>query len=1117
MKKNCGYVLFALVLLVIAVVAAPAQNGTIKGKATDNQTGAALPGATLLLEKTSFGAAADIDGSYVITNIPAGSYTLVARFIGYEQIRQIVTVSDSEVQVIDVKLKSSSVLLNPVIVTAIGTKAERDQMGTSVSSIEAKEIATAGAHDLISNLAAKAPGVNTTESSGDPGAATRVVLRGAHSFINDNQPLIVVDGVPILTTAWSPNAGIANSVTNVAAISRIDDINPEDVQSVEIYSGPSASSLWGSKAANGVISISTRNGTTSGLMASRKLSVSIHSTMYSEELLRSYPLQRSFGQGLEGDWDGSPYSTYNGAYRSFSWGDKIEFRSGAADVLHYSGYPYAGIEQKNSTQTYDHATDIFRNPISWDNGVTLQGGDEWGDYYLDIANLNQQGIIKANSDLNRTSLRGNASRRFSEDVTMRFSANYVKTQTDRVQQGSNISGLLLGDLRTPPDFNSEPYLVNYVSPTGVITQNVQRTYRNMQGDPARAPGYDNPFYTIYKDPTVWNTDRFLGNAELSYDPSKWLNITYRVGADYYDERRSSLYAAGDATFPTGELVRENIAEYQINSDLMARVKQKLTDDLEGNALLGFHIDHADLYETNVVSSNFVLPTAPANLGNGQDYIPTEYDQIVRTAALYGELNLSYYQQLFLRLSGRDESASTYGSAVDKTYFYPSASLAWQFTQLSPLKDNASINSILSFGKARVAYGEAANQPPVYATVTYFGDATTANGWQNGNYYLDGVKYGGAALSSTTMGNPNLKPEMTSELEFGLDLRFLSDRVGLSVTRYSQKTTDAILQANIAPSAGYTSMWVNGAAMKNIGTEVQLMGDWLHLGAFSWSTTFNWAQNKNTVTEMYPGVQSFFLTGFEDPSSRAILNQPVGILWGTRWLRNADKSRSLALDANGFPQMDADVGIIGNPNPIYRAGITNTFKYDRLTLNVVIDIKRGGDVWNGTKGALTYFGTDASTAQWSTITAQQAATLKNFDGMTPKEFIDASDHLFRKNSDGTVSFRGYVKNFGGGDVIVDQEYYLNGPGSGFTGPAEQFVENGGYVRLREVTLSYTFPLDFIGMKSATVSATGRNLKLWTDYTGIDPETNLTGPTTGQGIDYFNNPSTRSYVFSIRLDY
>jgi TonB-linked SusC/RagA family outer membrane protein len=1103
MKKICGYVLFAVMLLALVANAALAQNGTIKGVVTDDQTGATLPGATVLVEKTAYGAATDMDGKYVIANIPPGSYSLLVRFIGYTPVRQLITIGAGEEQAVDFKLTASSIQVNPVVVTAIGTQAERDQMGTSVSSVDAAELVTAGAHDIISDLEAKAPGVNTTETTGSPGAATRIVLRGAHSIFGDNQPLIVVDGVPMITTTWGTQQGYETG-SGVDAMSRIDDINPDDIESIQIYSGPSSAGLWGAKAASGVIVITTKKGTKSGLTSNKKMSVSIYSTMTIDDLEREQPLQTTFGQGR-----GGKYIFGN----KFSWGDMISKRSRKADSLSNPLNPFSTVIQKNSQQTYNHASELYQSPVSWENSVKIQGGDEWGDFLLDLNSLDQRGIVVANQDYIRNSVKADVSRRFSEGLTVRVDANYINSTSDRIQGGNNVSGIALGGYRTPPDFNNQPYLINFIDPiTGAVTPNSQRTYRNPTGDPTAVPYYDNPFFTIYQIPTKYNVNRLIGNVLFSYDAAKWLNISWRTGEDYYTETRSTTYPVNDASNPTGFLSREWISESWVNSDLFATAKQKLTDDIEGSLLVGFHVDDNELNELYAEGTGFVLADAPSYLKNTTNQSTNEQDNIDRTAAFYEELNLNLYEQVFLKASGRTEAASTYGSDVKKTYFYPSASAAWQFTQLQDLK-----NDILSYGKARLAYGTAAVQPPLYSTSNYDYDAQYANGWQSGLYYLDGQAYNGGVVAGTILGNPNLKPEMTTEIEYGLDLRFFNDRLALNVTEYSNKSTDVILPLALPPSTGFSSQFVNGASMKNNGTEIQLIGDWLHIGAFSWSTTINWAKNNNTVTSL-SGVEHYDFNGLGGITSSALLNEPLGVLYGTMWNRNADGSLALT---NGFPTNSPQQGVIGNPNPDWRAGIINTFKYERLALKVVFDIKKGGQVYNGTKGALMGFGTDGSESFWTTLSSSDAAVLKSINGQTAAYNAAHGNYGYQQNADGTVSFRGYVNNFGGGNVLLDEGWFSSastyGLGNIFNGPSEQFVEDGSFVRLKEVTLSYTLPISFIGMQSATLSLTGRNLALWTKYSGVDPEVSSFGNGNAQGIDYFSNPATKSYVISLRFDY
>ncbi|MCL4510317.1 MAG: SusC/RagA family TonB-linked outer membrane protein [Bacteroidetes bacterium] len=1100
MRKLLIASLLALGVLSFLAASSQAQTGNIKGKITDKQTGDALPGATVVLEKTAHGAATDINGNFTVEKVPAGSYKIVARYIGYQSETKTVSVKEGETATVDFDLLPSSLTTNPVVVTAIGTQTSREKLGTAVSTVAGQSLVLSGAHDVITDLAGKAPGVYTTESSGDPGAATRIILRGVRSLQNNNQPLIVLDGMPIFSTS----IGTGN-VGNVSAISTLNDINPQDIQSVEIYKGPSAAAIWGSRAANGVIVITTKTGS---FTPNRKVNISVRTSLQYDNLLREFPLQTSFGQGG------------NGAYifnMSTSWGDRIADRTGGPDSLSRSNYPYATILQKNSKTVYDHAGELFHSPVSQEYGVTVSGGDQSGSFYLDVDRLGQNGIVLANQNFGRTSINANVSRAYADNIATHVNVSYINSSTDRTQQGSNLSGLLLGAYRTPADFNNLPYTVNYVSPTGIVSPNMQRTYRNGEGSPLRGAGYDNPFFTVYNNPSQLSTDRIIGSADISYDPVDWLDFTYRAGVDYFTNRSTYLLSYGDASQPKGQFTDNSLSQYQVNSDLQARAQHDFSSDFGTSLLMGFHIDQLQSNLVGAQGTTFAIPNAPPSLGNAFTYVPNESKVTTRNAAMYGELDLSLYQQLFFSFAGRDESSSTYGPSTAGLYFYPSASVAWEFTKLPVFQGN----SLLTYGKLRAAIGTAANQPPVYSTLTYYiPNPIIGNGWGPAiglQYY-----YGGALISNR-MGNAALSPEMTSETEFGIDLRFFGDRLSLGATQYFDKTTSAVLSLDVAPSSGFTNVVKNAATLENYGTELHTTIEWLSVGQFAWSTNANWSQNRNKVTNL-SGVKQVFLNGFTDPSSDAILNQPVGVLYGSRWERDA--SGKLVLDPSGFPQLSATPGVIGDPNPKWRAGIINTFRFQRFTLNVQFDIKQGGQVWNGTKGALSYFGKAGYQNWWTTISATQATTLKNFDGFTVAQMANGDDWgiakmpasaAFRKNSDGTYSFRGYVQDFGGGPVIVDESYFYDGPGSGFTGPAEQFIEDGSYVRLRELSLSYLLPLSSIGIESVQFTLIGRNLALWTKYTGVDPETNLTGPSNGQGLDYFNNPSVKTWILSLQINY
>ena len=399
------------------------------------------------------------------------------------------------------------------------------------------------------------------------------------------------------------------------------------------------------------------------------------------------------------------------------------------------------------------------------------------------------------------------------------------------------------------------------------------------------------------------------------------------------------------------------------------------------------------------------------------------------------------------------------------------------------------------------------------------------------------------------------PERKTEAEGGIDLRFFQDLFTFGATYYDNTSEDVIFNVDVAPSTGFTSTALNAAQISNRGIELTLDALWPRVGDFSWNTYANFTANENTVDNL-AGVQEFSLNGFTGSTSSLVEGQPFGVFYGGRWRRAAagcdpgDTAATLltscepltareqelgfsvsptdnrVLDAEGFPVGAGTSGVVGDPSPDWQASIGNTLRFRDLSLNALFDFSIGGQVWNGTRGALYFFGRHGDQDWYNTISADQANSLTDWLGCTIAQHASnsceagANDATATQNGDGTYSFRGYVDNFGAGDVIVNEYYFRAGPGSGFTGPFEQFIEDGSFARLRELSLSYNLRTGFVqrvGLNSIDFTLTGRNLWLSTDYTGIDPETNLTGTSNGRGLDYFNNPATRSYQVSLRFNY
>ncbi len=987
----------------------------------------------------------------------------------------------------------------------MGFKEDPDKSGGSASNVSGTTIATSGENNLITGLSAKASGIYITQSGGDPGSGANILIRGQSTITGDTQPLFVVDGMPISNDQFETDINDPNQrLQSVQQQVRSNDLNPDDIQSVTILKGAAAAALWGSRAANGVIVITTKKGSA---VTGKKVSVSFKSSVYADDVNKSVPLQTIFGQG-----SGGMFSQGS----SQSWGDKISERSGGADVVDLTtngnyatgpnGEKFGKIASgtdpisdphggKNSKDIFDHRYDVFHTGLRYDNSLSISGGTQNATYYVNVSNLTQNGIIKKNSSYDRTTLRANTEHTLSRTFRISVNANYIKMVSDRIQQGSNLSGIFLGGLRTPADFNNTVYLVNYVSGDGTIIPDRQRSYRNPYGQNS-SPGYDNPNFTINRNTNGTVVNRVIGNTSLVYDPFTWLNVTYRIGVDSYSDQRHEYFAQYSGQYNNGSLRQQNFNEFQLNSDLILRATRDLNDNFNGSIMLGANINDRELTNVGAFVTNFILPNAPPNLSNSpaSNRTPFNYKQIVRTAALYSEIKLSAYDMLFLSLTGRGETASTFGPEANSTFYYPSASLAWQFSKLDALKDN----KILSFGKLRASFGQVGRQPGPYLTTTIYSNNAAiffTDGWGSA---LDPANYNGGYIESNVLGNRKLKPERKTEIEFGTDLRFYNDRYGLSATYYYNKTTDAIFNVTTAYTTGFAGTTDNAGSIRNKGIELKFDAEWLRLGDFIWTSNVNWSRNLNKVTSLR-GTTDIFLNGFQGTSSRAVLGQPLGVLWGTPYLRDANGK--LVLDANGFPQSGAANTVLGNPNPDWRMGIGNTFRYKGLSLNVLLDIKQGGKVWNGTRGALYVFGTHKDTGV-ETVAPQD---LVNYAGATIAQ--------------GTT-FRGRVNDFGGGPVALDESWYTD-LGGGFGPVSEQFIEDGGYVRIREVSLSYLWNSEafrnITGLSSIEFSATGRNLFLWTKYTGIDPETNLTGATNGMGLDYFNNPNTRTFIFTVKFNY
>ena len=1076
-----------------------AQNRTITGTVTREEAGN-LTGVSVVAKGTKNGTTTDANGTYKLS-VPTTATTLVFSAVGMSTIEELIGGRTT----IDVQLKSEANQLSEIVVTALGTKTLRDRFASSVTTVQGQALAKSGETSLLTGLSGKSSGVLITRNGGDPGAGAYIQIRGQNTINGNIQPLFVVDGIPVSNS--SDNLGTAAG-NGVVQQSRINDINPEDIESMEVLKGASAAALWGTRAANGVIVITTKKGrNTDG-----KVNITFKSTVSFDQVNKMPALQNTYGQGLNGLYMQGNRSTF---------GDRIADRTGGTDnfitsptATGYQGFvtfpdgtrryaiapgtvanPHGG---KNSRDVFEHTKDAFQTGHFTDNTIAISGGKDRSTFMVSYGNLNQDGVIKAYSKYQRNTARVNAATEFADWLKASVNVGYTKINSSRVQEGDNVEGIMLGSLRTPPDYDNSYYTGTYTDPTGQVFNNAHVSYRNPLGKDLSTI-YSNPIWNINNNRNTSDVDRLMGNVQLDITPVKWLNITGRTGIDNFTDERLERFARNSALQANGYLSKNWITEKQFNTDVFATASKTFNDYFSGSLLVGGNYNSRRRATLSDAITNLIVPTAPDILTNALNSNLTvgNFNSLIRTYAYYVQADLQAYNMLFLTLTGRNESASTFGSKTASTFFFPSAALAWQFSKLNALQGS----SFLSFGKLRLTWGQVGIQPQPYLNFTTFGPSE----FRDRDAFTRGLSsasalYGGGYTRSTVAGNDYLRPERKTESEIGVDLRFLKNRFSLSATAYTNHTKDVILSLNVPSATGFTIRNSNAAELSNKGLEIEAGADVFTRGDFRWNVSANFSMNRNKVVSL-AGASVYILPDSYMENASLIPGQPFGIFYSTDFQK--DKAGKFILDANGFPQGGISNEIIGDPNPNWRGGLGSTFGYKGFSLYVLFDRVAGNDFFNGTRGSLYSFGVHAD--QGNTVIAP-AGGLKDVSGAT----IPAG-----------TAFQGQIKDFGGGPVAINQAWW-QGRGAATTAASyKQFVEDGSVSRLREATLTYS--LRSAGFKRAThlsnidFSVTGRNLILWTPYTGTDPEVNITGAGLSRGQDWFTNPNTRSVLFSIRINY
>lgn len=1077
-----------------------AQQKTITGVVFDDQ-GISLPGATVLVENSNRGVTTDFDGNFSIE--ASNGEVLVISFIGYKN--QSVTIGDSDNY--SVNLQSGNEL-DEVIVTSLGIKRESKAIGYSVQSVSAEDLANSGSNNALDAMVGKAAGVQITRSSGSAGGGSRILIRGVTSMIGNNQPLIVIDGVR--TNNETLNSG--SSTGGTASSNRLMDLNNDDIENISILKGSAATALYGTAGAAGVVVITTKKGSEGEMKVSYSHSTGV------DWISSTFDMQNEFAQGRNRSRsDRTPYWRSPGTGESSSFGPNINNLEYATDLNHpeapgASDFDSAGnyLWDKNgflvtkgtgngqAANGYDNYRGFFREAIQSLNSVSVSGGSETATYHFSTSYLTNEGIVP-NEEYGRKTFSLASSLKASDKLTFTTTFNYIRSDYTRIQQGSNTSGLMLGLYRTPVTFDnangfSQEDAVD--SPSSYIFPNgKQRNYRG-------GGGYDNPYWIVnnaLRDETV---NRVYGSFAATYNLNKWFNVALNVGSDFTSDIRKQNFEIGSRTSSTGRVNSTSYTTFQTDAILNITGGDALTDKININYLVAanaFSFKRTALNSTgtNLAFQGFV------NLANASNITASESLLENRQMGFVGQIEVEYNDTFYLTLAARQDYDSRLGvpgtqyKSSDYSFVYPAASLSVLLSEMLPKSD------ILSFAKLRASWAQVGGPPPFsYLTSSGYGITSVGDGWGDANQWpIQGVT--GFEIDSI-LGNKELKSELTEEIEFGVDLRFFNNRIGLDVAYYQRKMTDAILNASLPATTGYNNVWLNSGKMTGSGIEATLNIQVLQSQDFSWNSQFNFTSSKNTVDELAPGLDKLFLAGFSSAGSYLIAGNQYGAVVGGTYLRegsgganddglNIPDGQVVINDDSssneyGFQAVDPVQRSIGNPNPDFILGWNNKIQLKSFSLGFLLDWREGGDLLNGVAWALSFFGRSQLTADTR---------------------VEASAPI-----SGVLS-NGQPNNI---PVVRDQYYYQSSVG-GFGSVWEQFVQDGGWLRLREVSLGYDLPLSDMGInfiKSGTASLVGRNLWYSTEYNGVDPETSLTGVGNGQGVDYFNMPSTRSVMFKLNLN-
>ena len=1049
---------FILLCLIIGISTVVAQNTKVAGSVISADDGLPVIGASIVVKGTMVGTVTDYDGNFTL-EVPSNGKVLIVSYVG--MLTQEVPVSPN----VRVVLKSDTQNLDEVVVTAMGISKEKKALGYAVQDVKGDKLTQAANSNLAGALQGKVSGLDIKPSSGMPGASSQITIRGARSFSGDNTPLYVIDGMPVTSTP-DVDTDLQNngSVSGADFANRAVDIDPNDIESINILKGQAASALYGIRASNGVIVITTKSG--KGL-AKGKPQISFSSNLSFDVIGRLPEFQKTYAQGASGK-----YSPTN----SLSWGPKITdlpndptyggntSNAYTKEYGNHEGMYYqpqraaAGLDPWTTPQAYDNAKDFFDTGVTWSNSINVAQALDKSSYSVSLGNTHQDGIIPS-TGMDRYNVKVSAETKLHDNWTTGFIGNYITTAIDKAVTSGN--GLLRTVYSAPPSYDlagipshiaGDPY--------------TQNSFRG---------AFDQAYWAMDNNKFTENTNRFFGNAYANYKTKfgttdHTLNVRYMFGVDSYTTDYVDSYGYGSNTGGgKGQIENYGWTNATYNSLLTINYDWNINEDWGLNVVAGNEVIQSNRGKYYEYGTGYNFP-GWNHIDNATTQSASSEHWKKRTVGFFGNVSASYKNMLYLTVTGRQDYVSSMPRG-NRAFFYPSVSAGFILTELDALK-----NDVVNHAKIRASYAEVGQagdfRENFYSVPTYGG----------GFYSLTPILYPINGSNGYTpyykIYDPNLKPQNTRSYELGTDLSFFDNLVTLNYTFSRQNVKDQIFDVPLASSTGAGKLVTNGGKLHTNVHEITLSFNPIRTRDINWDFGFNWTKIDNYVDELAPGVENISLGGYVTPQVRAAAGEKYPVIYGVGYKRDANGNR--LVDEDGLP-IAGEAQVIGKVSPDFIMGFNTTLRLWDCTISAVLDWKQGGQMYSRTSGLADYYGVSKRT----------------------------------ENREGTIIFDGYKEDGTKNDIGItganaQQEYY-----SILNNIDESSIYDNSFIKLREVAVSY--PVFKSNWLQVTLNVFARNVLIWAQVPDLDPEASQGNNNMTGAFEDYSMPQTASYGFGVNVKF